>query len=136
MMSRIWVIGIGVALTISTSRCDYKPRNHGRVLYERHCQSCHMEKGQGLKGLYPPVANADFVVAQKEQLACIIRNGITTPVTVNGKLYDGMMAGNSQLTEAEISNLVHYLLKDLNQEEHVFEMIEIREQLANCKSEQ
>lgn len=114
--------------------CDYKPRNQGKVLYERKCQSCHMESGQGLRQLIPPVANADYVVENKEKLACIIRYGMSGPITVNGVEYEGEMAGDQQLTEVEINNLVHYILVDLNQQKEPFVISEVRKQLEGCAS--
>lgn len=125
------IISLLVVFVVLAS-CDYKPRNHGRVLYERHCQSCHMEDGVGLRGLFPPVANADYVIDHKEDLACIIRHGMDTPVTVNGKEYSGEMTGNSQLTEVEVSNLVFYILRELNQQDSTFTIEDIRAQLKAC----
>jgi len=115
------------------SACDYKPRNQGRVLYERECASCHMENGQGLGELIPPVAYADYVVQNKERLACIIRNGIAGPMTVNGVDYEGEMEGNTQLSDIEINNLIHYILVDMNQQEDHFVISDIRSQLENCR---
>jgi len=113
--------------------CDYKPRNQGRVLYEKECQSCHMENGQGLGKLIPPVANSGYVVNHREDLACLIRNGIEGEIIVNGQNYSGAMDGNSQLTEIEINNLVHYILVDLNQQKDPYQISEVRAQLERCK---
>jgi len=113
--------------------CDYKPRNQGRVLYEKECQSCHMENGQGLGKLIPPAANSDYVVNHREDLACLIRNGIEGEIIVNGQNYSGAMDGNSQLTEIEINNLVHYILVDLNQQKDPYQISEVRAQLERCK---
>jgi mono/diheme cytochrome c family protein len=119
-------------MTVLLCACDYKPRNQGRVLYERNCQSCHMESGQGLGKLIPPVANADFVVDNKDELACMIRRGIQGEITVNGIVYDGVMEGNLQLSDVEINNLVHYILVDLNEQTSHFEIAEVRRQLEAC----
>ena len=51
---------------------------------------------------------------------------------VNGLEYDGQMAGNRQLTEVEITNLVHYILVDLNEQEKAFTALEVKAQLENC----
>jgi mono/diheme cytochrome c family protein len=122
-----------VASVLLLLGCDYKPRNQGRVLYEKECQSCHMENGQGLGKLIPPVAKSDYVVKHRDDLACLIRNGIAGEMTVNGQVYTGEMAGNSQLTEIEINNLVHYILVDLNDQKEPFQISEVRAQLERCK---
>lgn len=123
------------AALAGAAACDYKPRNHGRVLYEKHCQSCHMEKGQGLGALIPPVASADYVTDHARQLACIIRNGVEGSLTVNGLNYEGKMDGNSQLTDVEINNLVHYLLEVMNRQENPYTIKDIRKQLETCGSD-
>lgn len=118
---------------LAIGSCDYKPRNQGRALYEKECQSCHMEQGQGLGKLFPPVAKSDYVLQHKDQLACLIRNGIAVDMLVNGQLYSGEMAGNSQLTEIEINNLVHYILVDLNDQKEAYQISDIKAQLQACK---
>ena len=130
-MNKVWFSAL-LCVAIA-SACDYKPRNQGRVLYERHCQSCHMENGQGLGELIPPVAKADYVLDNKEDLACIIRRGIDGPLVVNGVEYDGQMDGNLQLNDIEINNLVHYILVDLNAQEEYFDINEVRVQLESCR---
>ena len=92
-----------------------------------------MENGQGLGKLIPPVANSDYVVNHREDLACLIRNGIEGEIIVNGQNYSGEMDGNSQLTEIEINNLVHYILVDLNQQKDPYQISEVRAQLERCK---
>lgn len=113
--------------------CDYKPRNHGHAVYKKHCQNCHLEDGKGLGALIPPLANADYVIDNKEKLACLIRNGMSGKITVNGVDYEGEMPSNTRLTEVEITNVVHYLLVDLNNEEEPLKIKEIKEQLTSCK---
>jgi mono/diheme cytochrome c family protein len=95
-----------------------------------------MESGQGLGELIPPVANADFVIENKDDLACIIRHGISGSIMVNGKRYEGEMAGNSQLSDVEINNLIHYILVDLNGQTSAFVISDIREQLRECADKQ
>lgn len=99
----------------------------------QHCQSCHMEQGQGLGKLMPPIANADFVKNNGAQLSCIIRNGLSEEIDVNGQPYNGKMPGYPQLTETEISNLVYYIMVELNQMEQGYNIKEIRAQLEGCK---
>ena len=121
------------SLMLATHSCNYKPRNQGRVLYERECQGCHMEMGQGLGQLMPPVANADYVKQNPDKLACIIRNGMSGEVVVNGVTYSGEMPGNSQLTEVEITNLIYYILEVLNEQKDTMTLVDIQRQLEACR---
>lgn len=113
--------------------CDYKPRNQGHSVYVKHCQSCHLENGEGLGALFPPVANADFVVENSDQLACIISKGMSGKIVVNGVEYEGEMPGNTKLTEVELTNLIHYILVDLNQKENPYVIKDIRAMLSDCE---
>jgi mono/diheme cytochrome c family protein len=132
-MKRFFFLAL-VGLSINQS-CDYKPRNQGKALYAQHCQSCHMDSGEGLGKLFPPVKNSDYLLANTTELACLIRHGIDGEISVNGIDYDGQMAGNRQLTDVEITNLVHYILVDMNGQEKAFTAIEVKAQLDQCPIE-
>jgi len=127
-----WNVVLPVLLLSTLFSCDYKPKNQGKALYLQHCQSCHMEQGQGLGKLMPPIANADFVKNNSAQLSCFIRNGLSEEIVVNGQSFNGNMLGYPQLTETEISNLVYYIMIELNQMEQGYNIKEIREQLEGC----
>lgn len=120
-------------LPIVIFSCDYKPRNHGHAIYKKHCQNCHLEEGQGLGALIPPIAGADYVLQNKEALACLITKGMSGKITVNGVEYEGEMPGNTRLTEVELTNVIHYILVDLNKVEKPFVINDIKEQLKACK---
>lgn len=91
-----------------------------------------MEDGQGLGQLFPPVMQSDYIKSQPEALACLIRNGISGEIKVNGTVYNEAMAGNKRLTEVEITNLTYYILKELNGIEKPYSIAEIRLQLEKC----
>ncbi|MEL6593584.1 MAG: cytochrome c, partial [Bacteroidota bacterium] len=76
----------------------------------QHCANCHMERGQGLAKLMPPLARADYLQALSlEDLSCIIRYGQKGPIVVNGTEYDRYMPGNDQMTMVELHALVNYV---------------------------
>ena len=56
--------------------CESKPYKKGAALYRYYCASCHMEEGQGLRGLFPPIAGSDYLEKHFDQLPCIIKNGM------------------------------------------------------------
>jgi len=68
-----------------------------------------MDNGSGLKGLIPPLANADYVQADPERMACIIRYGIQDTIEVNDTLYSQHMAGIPELSDFEITNVINYI---------------------------
>jgi cytochrome c oxidase cbb3-type subunit 2 len=48
----------------------------GRELYATHCQACHQETGEGLKGAFPPLKGSKIVLdANPEMMLAIIMKG-------------------------------------------------------------
>ncbi|WP_020532480.1 c-type cytochrome [Flexithrix dorotheae] len=103
------------------------------VLYETHCQSCHLEKGEGLRGIIPPLAQADYLEKYPEKLACIIRYGMNQPIIVNGIEYHENMPANPNLTDSEITNIINYVLKNFGNDLPTINFQTVSEQLENCE---
>lgn len=89
--------------------CQSNRHAQGERLYINYCAPCHGINGEGLKKLYPPLRNADYYKAHKENLACIIRYGLQDSIRVNGIPYHQKMTGIKELGEVEISNLINYM---------------------------
>lgn len=81
----------------------------GKSLYQLHCANCHQQDGQGLAQLYPPLAKADYLMDDLERAACIIKNGMTGEITVNGIKFNQAMPANQNLTPIEIAEIVTYI---------------------------
>lgn len=81
----------------------------GRDLYLQHCSNCHQKNGEGLGRLYPPLNKSDFLTDNQEQVMCLIKNGISGPIVVNGIEYNQPMPGLSELTALEIAEITTYI---------------------------
>lgn len=81
---------------------------NGKELYEKHCANCHQKEGTGLADLYPPIAPSDFL-KDKKAVICLIKNGISGEMTVNGKVYNQTMPANQQLYDLDIAAIVTYI---------------------------
>lgn len=81
----------------------------GERLYKTHCANCHMDKGEGLGALIPPLAGADFLAAHRDRLPCIVRKGLQDTIVVNGKVYSEVMPPNPGLSEVQITNILNYI---------------------------
>ena len=66
-------------------------KSSGQRLFESHCLNCHQPNGQGLPGLYPPIAKSDWVTGDAKRLIAILIRGANGPIVVNGNHYDGIM---------------------------------------------
>jgi nitrite reductase (NO-forming) len=81
----------------------------GRVLFEGTCSACHQSTGLGIEGVFPPLANSDFLMADKTRSIGIVLHGLHGPVTVNGKPYNSVMPPMSQLTDDGIANILTFV---------------------------
>jgi len=81
--------------------------DRGRQLYLKNCFVCHQFNGQEIPGIYPPLAKADFLMADKERAIRIICEGLSGEIVVNGRKYDGAMAA-VVLTDQEVADVLTY----------------------------
>jgi len=38
----------------------------GKDIYITNCLTCHLDQGEGIEGVYPPLAKADYLMADKK----------------------------------------------------------------------
>ena len=86
----------------------------GGALFAKNCSMCHQAAGQGLEGVFPPLAKSDFLMARatapdRKELVGIVLNGKTGAVTVNGKPYNGVMTPIAGLSDAEIAAVLSFV---------------------------
>ena len=82
----------------------------GKVVFAGTCSTCHGADGNGMEGVFPPLANSDYIKANPKRLPEIILHGMVGPVTVNGKDYNSNMPPMAQLTDDEVANIATYVL--------------------------
>ena len=81
----------------------------GKEVYVLECQSCHMQEGEGLPGVYPPVAKTDYLKQPTPFLINIILKGQTGEIEVNGTKYNTPMPAQEYLTDEKISDVLNYI---------------------------
>ena len=82
----------------------------GAQVYAANCSSCHQANGQGAVGAFPPLAGSEIVAGDPARMIHIVKFGLTGPVTVNGKTYDGQMpAWSPQMSDAKIASVITYV---------------------------
>ena len=80
----------------------------GQEVYNTQCITCHMEKGEGIDGAFPPVAKSDYLMADKNRSIKQILEGATGEMKVNGKVYNGEMPA-IDLTDEQVSDVLNYV---------------------------
>ncbi len=106
----------------------------GQDLYLNYCSSCHLERGQGLRGLYPPLAKSDYLAANQDKIACLIRNGISEEIMVNGKKYDLAMAGIKDLSDFEITNIINFINHSWGNNLEYIKFVDVKSSLEACSN--
>jgi mono/diheme cytochrome c family protein len=77
--------------------------------YEKHCASCHGRDGQGLRALYPPLQDSDYLDTRITELPCLISGGIRGTLVTGNKAKNIRMPAFGDLTLEEMSSLITYL---------------------------
>jgi nitrite reductase (NO-forming) len=107
----------------------------GEVLYNGTCSVCHQNGGQGMPGVFPPLAGSDYLMADKRRAIEIVLNGMTGPVTVNGQEYNSVMPPMSQLADDEIANILTFVLNSWGNDDGVVTTTEVAQVREATKDE-
>ena len=81
----------------------------GERLFSGTCSVCHQANGQGIEGVFPPLAGSDLLAKDPHRAQQIVLNGLSGAVTVNGKTYTSVMPPMSQLNDDELADILTYV---------------------------
>lgn len=84
------------------------PMELGKSIYTTTCFACHQLNGEGLPGVFPPLAKSDLLNRNKEFAIGAIINGLSGEVRVNGKTYNGVMPPQN-LNNKQIAAVLTYV---------------------------
>jgi mono/diheme cytochrome c family protein len=80
----------------------------GKEVYAAYCITCHLEQGEGIESVYPPLAKSDYLMADKKRSIHQVLRGVSGEIKVNKVVYNGEMLG-VDLTDAEVSDVLNYV---------------------------
>ena len=63
----------------------------GAQIYRAKCMTCHRKDGEGLKRVYPPLTNSDFLEKRLEDAIRMVKYGSGEEIKVNGIKYKSYM---------------------------------------------
>ena len=101
----------------------------GEEIYNDFCIQCHLNTGEGVSGVFPPLAKSDFLVNNIEISIKGLKYGMSGPIVVNGEEYDGVMEDQG-LGDDEIADVLNYILNSWGNQHN--EIITL-EQVASVK---
>lgn len=97
----------------------------GQRLYSSICAACHGPAGAGLENVFPPLAGADYLNADKRRAIGAVLNGLSGPVTVNGKTFNSAMPALG-LSDEDVANVLTYVYANWNNAGHDVTPSEVR----------
>jgi nitrite reductase (NO-forming) len=83
----------------------------GKTLYESICIACHQANGKGIENAFPSLVESDYFASKSENIIIAITHGLTGPITVNGKSFNGVMPKQS-LSDNQIASVATYVLNN------------------------
>ena len=114
-MNKFILIFIASAITLTLVSFQTKPSfdlkasiARGKDVYVTYCMSCHMEQGEGIESVYPPLAKSDYLMADKKRSINQILYGASGEIKVNGIMYNSEMAA-VDISDQEVSDLLNYV---------------------------
>ena len=83
--------------------------SRGQPLYLANCSMCHGATGDGIKDVYPPLANSDYVASNRQGMVRAVVAGLSGEITVNGQRYRGQMPP-VMLDDAQAADVLTFVL--------------------------
>lgn len=97
----------------------------GQTIYNTYCMSCHMSEGEGIAGVYPPLAGSDYLMADKERSIQGVMYGMSGEIEVNGQVYNNQMP-NMNLSDEEVTHVLNYVRNSWGNEGEVVTFEEVK----------
>ena len=82
----------------------------GEQVYTQVCVTCHQANGEGMTGVYPPLAGSEWIAKSNETLIKIVLHGLMGEVEVKGAKYNNVMSPwGSALNDEEVANVLTHV---------------------------
>jgi mono/diheme cytochrome c family protein len=107
----------------------------GEQLYLQHCSNCHQKNGKGLGLVYPPLDTSDFMTNSFSEVICLIKNGKSGELIVNGKNYNQKMSGLPDLSNLEIAEISTYIYNTWTHNHGLVDVKDVSTLLSTCITE-
>lgn len=101
----------------------------GKAIFGRTCLACHQSEGQGINGVFPPLAKSDFLNNNKEKAIDAVLFGLKGEITVNGQKYNSVMPGQA-LSDQEVADVLNYVYNNWDNNKTFVTPINVRDRRA------
>lgn len=97
----------------------------GARVFSQTCFACHQAEGQGMPGIFPPLAKADYLMADKQRAIRAVVRGLSGEITVNGQKYNGVMPP-VMLNDEQIAQVLTYVRNSWGNEGDIVTVEEVQ----------
>lgn len=80
----------------------------GKIKFEENCLACHQASGEGVRGVFPPLAKSDYLMANKKRAIQVVLKGLEGKIVVNGQEFNNIMPV-LDLSDEVIANILTYV---------------------------
>ena len=108
---------VGYAFTLLSTDPDPELQAsiaRGEEIYTTLCIACHMADGTGVAGVFPPLAQSDYLKNTEASIHAI-KYGLQGEITVNGETYNNIMTPLG-LNDQEVADVMNYILNSWGNE--------------------
>lgn len=81
----------------------------GQTLFFANCTLCHGATGDGVKGVFPPLAGSDWLAANRSSAIRAVVSGLKDEITVKGQVYHGQMPP-IMLDDAQVADVLTFVV--------------------------
>ena len=81
----------------------------GLAAYQVTCAACHQPNGEGIRGIFPPLARSDYLLADQARSIRIALQGTSGLLVVNGIEYQGVMPQLTGLDNDKVADILTYV---------------------------
>jgi nitrite reductase (NO-forming) len=80
----------------------------GKEIFVQNCAACHQLSGQGVEGVFPPLAGSDYLKNRPDKGVNIVLHGLQETIRVKGKVFNGQMPILG-LNEDQVASVLTYV---------------------------
>jgi len=98
----------------------------GKAVYSDFCIRCHLGKGEGVEGIYPPLADSNWLSEKRKESIKSVKYGLKGEIVVNGKTYNNNMTSMG-LTDREVADVMNYIMNSFGNKKNGYDQVTIDE---------
>ena len=80
----------------------------GEKIFAEKCVLCHQTAGQGVPGVYPPLAKSDWLTQDRARAIKVLCEGLAGQIQVGGIVYNNVMPAQI-LDDAQVADVLTYV---------------------------